>query len=194
MLIFHSNLYAPISASRPVPPGPCRSLVRAFTPPHTPCTFSCFPCLFVCLVPSFRLVRCDPGSFSQRTPCPTPCTPCTFPFFPCFFVCLVLFFRLVRWHPGSFSQCTPKHPFTPWRRQGKEKEKKKKKKKGIQKQNLVSAACYFKRTLRRSAAATTTVSRSAGVGFLCVLTPVSKDTTLAIPTIVQKLRRGHRGC
>ena len=86
---------------------------------------------------------------------------------------------------------TPLHPLVEkGRGKGKEKEKEER----DTKQNLVSAACYFKRTLRRSAAATTTVSRSAGVGFLCVLTPVSKDTTLAIPTIVQKLRRGHRGC
>ena len=43
-------------------------------PPHptppAPCLV--FPCLFVCLAPSFRLVRWSPGSFSQRTPCPPP--------------------------------------------------------------------------------------------------------------------------
>ena len=133
-----------------MPPGPCRSLVRAFTPPHTPCTFSCFPCLFVCLVPSFRLVRCDPGSFSQGTPCPTPCTPCTFPFFPCFFVCLVLFFRLVRWHPGSFSQCTPEHPSTPWQKKKKKEKEKEKERKSEKKR---SNARTSQRTLRCSAAA-----------------------------------------
>ena len=98
------------------------------TLPRTPCTFACFSCLFVCLVPSFRLFSNDPGSFSQRTPCPPPAPPAPFSSFLAFSFVLFLSSGWLGGIQARVVNARPNTPSPPGRKKEEEKEKRKKKK------------------------------------------------------------------